>query len=310
MDRIIRLQIYMAKFSVFCVFTLLTVTWACPRQEDLHPCSCKDFQYGSHVECANFNSSASLKKAFKSLENRKVGTFLMHGLYIEETLPSDLFVGLHIKDLTIEKSKLELSPPFFNGLNSSLAVLNVIDFSIKNEEFIFAKLTNLQDLTIHSNRIEKVKNNWLSESAPSLTVISLDSNRIDELEDHAFANFKSIKKISLAFNRIKIVKRSMFPQPADKLMRIDLSYNRIEALPEDFFENMMGLREVVLSNNKLVSLREHIWSNVWEQLNQVLLVGNLLKCDEELSWIKERKKPYLLDGTCVHLKSMRDGGIG
>ncbi|GBN03986.1 hypothetical protein AVEN_137142-1 [Araneus ventricosus] len=294
----------MAKFSIFCVLTLLAVTWACPRQEDLHPCSCKEFHYAYHVECANFNSSTSLKKAFKSLENRQVGSFLMHGLYIEETLPRDLFVGLRIKDLTIEKSKLELSPPFFNGLNLSLAVLNIIDNSIKNEEFSFAKLTKLEELTIHSNRLGKVKDNWLGEAASNLTVVSLDSNRIDELEDHAFANFKSLKKISLAFNRIKIVKRSMFPKPADKLMRIDLCYNNIETLPEDFFEEMRGLEEIVLSGNKLTSLPENIWSNIWEQLRQVLLYGNLLKCDEELTWIKEKKKPYHFDGTCVQPHSM------
>ncbi|CAL1264333.1 unnamed protein product [Larinioides sclopetarius] len=294
----------MAKFSVFCVFTLLAVTWACPKQEDLHPCSCKEFHYAYHVECANFNSSASLKKAFKSLENRQVGSFLMHGLYIEETLPRELFVGLHIKDLTIEKSQLKLSPPFFNGLNFSLAVLNVIDNSIKNEEFSFAKLTKLQELTIHSNRIGKVKDNWLSEAASSLTMISLDSNRIDELEDHAFANYKSVKKISLAFNRIKIVKRSMFPKPADQLTRIDLSYNEIETLPGNFFEHMNGLQEIVLSGNKLTSLPENIWSNIWEQLRQVLVYKNLLKCDEELTWIKEKKKPYLFDGTCAQPQNM------
>ncbi|GFR22201.1 hypothetical protein TNCT_726291 [Trichonephila clavata] len=300
---------------VFCLFSLLAVglglPLGCPHTEDLSPCSCKRLAFGLHVVCANFNSSRHLTKAFRILKDYRVHTVLLHGLYINETLPNDLFDGLNIKEIRVEKSKLRFPQPAFTGLDSSLYALNVAEKSLikSQERFALAKLTKLNELYVQSNHLEKVEDRWLNEKVPNVQTVVLDSNDISSMEEHAFANLASLKKISLADNRIKVIKRSMLPRPAFHLIRIDLSYNEIHSLPEDFFFDMPSLKDVILSGNELRSLPHTTWKPVWEQLKQILLFDNQLECGDQMKWIKEYKRPYTLDGNCVLPKSMSGKNI-
>ncbi|GFT53340.1 hypothetical protein NPIL_690811 [Nephila pilipes] len=292
------------------LFSLLAVGFCqkseCPKPEDISPCTCKTISIGLHVVCAKFNSSTSLTKALGSLKHYKVYQVLLHALYIEDTLPDDIFEDIQIKEIHVEECKLIFSEPAFSGLESSLNLLNVAqNTKIKSEErFALATLPKLTELRILSNGVRRVRDEWLNEKIPNVHTVVLDSNEISLIEDNAFSNLASLKIISLAENRIKIVKRSMFPQPATQLTRIDLSYNQIETLPGNFFIEMSSLKEVVLSGNEIQSLEEGTWSEVWSSLRKILLFDNRLECSENIKWIKNYPKPYELDGKCVSPKTM------
>ncbi|GIY30912.1 hypothetical protein CDAR_529841 [Caerostris darwini] len=300
---------------LLCLLSFIAVGFCkplgCPHTEDLFPCSCKRFAVGLRVVCADFNTSNHLTRAFRILRDYRVHTVLLHALYINETLPNDLFDGLQINEIKVEKSKLRFPQPAFTGLDSSLYVLNVAEKSLikSQERFALAKLSKLHELYVQSNKLEKVEDKWLNEKVPNVETLVLDSNDISELEEHAFANLASLKKISLSDNRIKIVKRSMFPDPAPYLIRIDLSFNEIHSLPENFFTNMETLRDIVLSGNELKTLPMNTWIGVWRKLSTVLLFDNPLDCDEKIEWMKKYPKPYNLDGNCVLPKSMSGRSI-
>ncbi|KAG8181605.1 hypothetical protein JTE90_017725 [Oedothorax gibbosus] len=301
----------MAFLLPICVFVALVISGlgapiTCPSTEDLRPCTCKRVSYGLEVMCANFNTSSNLLRAFRILRDYDVQTILLHGLYIQEVLPNDLFDGMKVSAIRVERSKLKFSQPAFSGLGPWLHVLNIAQQSIiKSEErFSLAKLTKLNELIVQSNHLDRVEDKWLNEKVPNVHKVDLDYNEITLLEDHAFSKLQSLSLISMADNRIKVIKRSMFPKPALKLSRIDLSYNEISNIPEDFFLEMPNLKEVILSGNELKNLHEATWKPVWEQLRKVLLFENHIDCGDYIKWIKKYREPGQLAGTCVLPKSL------
>lgn len=198
---------------------------SCPSAEDLAPCTCKRMAYGLHVVCANFDDSSSLVKGFKILRDYKVQNVLLHGLTLKDLLPNDLFDGLEISELRVEKSKLRFPEPAFSGLDESLHILNVAQNTmIKNSEipFSLARLNKLTELNIKKNPLGTVKNHFLNGKVPSVTSLKLDDDEITDIENNAFANLTHLYSISIAENRIKNVERTMFPRPAPNLKTIDL----------------------------------------------------------------------------------------
>lgn len=223
------LQSKMKSFiSILSVLAFLAVCESapisCPTPEDLAPCTCKRLAYGLHVVCANFDKNSDLIKALKVLRDYEVQKVLLHGLYLTEILPTDLFDGLQISEIRVEKSKLRFSQPAFTGLDESLSILNVAQHSLikSTEEFSLARLNKLTELNIKSNRLGKVRDQWLNGKIPNVHTIVLDENEISEVESTAFQGLPQLKSISMADNRIKTVSRSMFPRPATALQKIDL----------------------------------------------------------------------------------------
>ncbi|KAG8181606.1 hypothetical protein JTE90_017726 [Oedothorax gibbosus] len=301
---------------IFLVFVGLVISGkgapiTCPSTEDLRPCTCQRVSYGLEVMCAKFNTSSHLLRAFRILRDYNVNTILLHGLYINEVLPADLFDGMKVSAIRVEKSKLMFSRPAFSGLDPWLHVLNVAqDSFVRSEErFSLAKLTKLNELIVQKIHLDRVEDKWLNEKVPNVHKVDLDFNDIGLLEDHAFANLQSLTFISVAENRIKVIKRSMFPNPALKLTRIDLSYNEISYLPEDFFVGMPSLKEIIFPGNDLKSLHEATWTPVWEQLSQIILSENSIDCDNSIKWIKKYREPRQLAGTCVLPKSLTGHNI-
>lgn len=180
--------------------------------------------FGLHVMCANFENNADLIRAFKVLRDYQVQKVLLHGLTLKEVLPSDLFDGMEISEIRVEKSKLKFSQPAFTGLDDSLHILNVAQHSMikSNENFSLAKLNKLRNLNIKANPLATVTDKWLNGKIPNVETIVLDEDEIKVIEDNAFAYLPHLKSISIADNRIKVIKRSMFPRPAIALTKIDL----------------------------------------------------------------------------------------
>ncbi|KFM69538.1 Leucine-rich repeat-containing protein 15, partial [Stegodyphus mimosarum] len=305
----------MSSVQVIYVFTLLFVfascePKACPDLEDVAPCTCKRLAYGLQAICANFNSSSQLVKAFRIIRSYRISTVLLYGLHIPDILPNEVFDGMHIEELRIQKSKLKFLQPAFTGLENTLRILSLKNSTItSNNGFALARLTKLENLNIRSFHLIKVRDTWLSENVPNIQSLTLDENNIKELENHAFSRLAYLKAISLANNQIEIVKRSMFPHPAMHLIKIDLSTNLIEQLPPDIFVDMPSLTEIILSRNKLQTLLETTWKPVWETLRIVFLIDNQIVCDNKLNWLKTLRRVYNLKGNCAAPKEMAGKSI-
>lgn len=290
-----------------CILSVLSAAVAapsllCPTSEELKPCTCKRMAYGLHIVCANFNEISDLVHAFKVLRDYRVQNVLLHGLMLKDTLPVDLFDGLEISELRVEKSKLRFPEPAFSGLDDSLHVLNVAQHStIKSSEtpFDLARLNKLTELNIKKNPLGTIKDQFLNGKIPNVVTVRLDDDEISKIESNAFANLPHLQSISIAENRITAVERSMFPRPAKALKIIDLSGNEIKSLPYDFFFDMPNLEQVVLSGNDLSTLPENTWKTVWETLDSVLLYDNGLICDDDLNWIRKLRWPRQVVGKCV-----------
>ena len=215
-------------FAIVSFLALLSIgigfPLSCPSGEDLYPCTCKRMAYGLHVVCANFHDSHSLVKAFKVLRDYRVQNVLLHNLVIKDTLPKDLFDGLEISELRVEKSNLTFQQPAFKGLDKTLHVLNVAQHSVikSREYFEIARLTELTELNIKKNPLNVISDHLLQDKIPNVVSVRLDDDEITKIESNAFANLPKLQSISIAENRIQRVERSMFPKPATYLKVIDL----------------------------------------------------------------------------------------
>lgn len=218
----------MITFTAFLAFlaTGASLPLSCPSSEALYPCKCNRLAYGLHVVCDNFQDSTLLTRALKVLRDYQVQNVLLHGLNLTDVLPSNIFEGLAISEIRVEKSFLRFSEPAFRGLDDSLHVLNVAQNSKIKEKstqrFSIAKLNKLTRLNIKANPLLKVSDNWLNGKIPNVENIVLEDNDIQVIDSRAFAELSNLKTISLSENRLKEVKRSMFPRPANELLKIDL----------------------------------------------------------------------------------------
>lgn len=218
-------------FIITCFFCIITIgnsfAITCPPKID--PCKCTIMAYGLHILCANFNETKILVNVLSNLHNYKVENVVLHNLMLREVLPKDLFQGLEISEIAVERSNLTFQQPAFKGLDETLLRLNIAQHAIirsyekfTNEKYTIARLTNLTELTMKKTALNVVKDNWLNGKIPSVQKITLEGDKITRIESKAFSDLVSLQLINIANNRIKDLKRSMFPKPAVNLTVIDL----------------------------------------------------------------------------------------
>lgn len=213
-------------FIITCFFCIITIgnsfAITCPPKID--PCECTPMAYGLHILCKNFNETKILVNVLSNLHNYKVENVVLHNLMLREVLPKDLFQGLEISEIAVERSNLTFQQPAFKGLDETLLRLNIAQHAIirSYEKFTIARLTNLTELTMKKTPLNVVKDNWLNGKIPSVQKITLEEDEITRIESKAFSDLVSLQSIIIANNRIKDLKRSMFPKPAVNLTVIDL----------------------------------------------------------------------------------------
>ncbi|XP_015914555.1 peroxidasin-like [Parasteatoda tepidariorum] len=303
------------KYSTIILFLFCLSTNACPRKEDLYPCTC-DWQTSGNsasVTCVKLENDQDLLRSAKSL----IGKSYVNSIVIQDSafnyIASDTFKGLKFAELEIRDSTLMAltdSDVAFKGLEEHLETLKM-DKCVLLSQWdwsIFRNLKKLNTLEIKHGALESIED--LGKiNLSNLKRLSFPGNRIDFIHDDAFSDNKKLVHVFLNDNNISTLKRTMFPNPASELQEINLNYNEIGQLPDDIFSNMPKLKNLSVGGNKILVLNEKVFSLVWRQLDNFEAFENELRCDCRMTWILQLKQPNTLRATCANPQVLKGKSV-
>ena len=133
-------------------------------------------------------------------------------------------------------------------------------------------------------------------SARYLEIIDLSYNNINTISPQCFSALTLLKALNLTFNFLTTVHDNMWVG-LQSLGALDLSNNHLIVIPPHGLSNMPALQYLWLSSNSLRTLRADVFnlddypdSHGCPPYLELTLIGNALKCDEELCWIKEAEE--------------------
>ncbi|GFY47494.1 relaxin receptor 1 [Trichonephila inaurata madagascariensis] len=187
------------------------------------------------------------------------------------TWQPDIFKGLNVKDLDLEKIEVDDASfrpgrVHFQGLEESLETLE-IKKSFKNGH---RPLINL--------RLDHLSH---------LKVAIFEHNHIPEVGNDCSGGKSSTRN------------RQIYDAtPASKLRTLDLAYNKLRNLPSDLFSDMPSLADVNLDFNLIHVLKEDTFSSLMGQVQSLSLAGNPLECDEKMRWICKTRTQTVI-GKCI-----------
>lgn len=163
-------------------------------------------------------------------------------------------------------------PNYNIGISSiqDLKFISVQENKIENiEEHCFRDLPKLKKLYLHNNQISEIKN-WFTNCS-SLNSIRLDRNLIQKLPANAFKELTPKLTVNITLNHNKI--EEIEDGALDHLRKIDvlnLAYNTIKEIPESFLQNLTGGRALYLNNNLL----KHIPKHLFDKFDYINVDGN------------------------------------
>lgn len=135
---------------------------------------------------------------------------------------------------------------------------------------------------------------------PTLTGIVLTRNVILRLDHTLFQDLANIETLALVQNSVRSLEDITFLH-LTTLQRVELNYNEITQIHDRQFHQLRQLQVVEIEHNSLTSLP----STAFEECNnisQILLTGNPLGCDCDLSWVNAVNDLYGIDfgtATCT-----------
>uniref|UniRef100_A0A3B3R292 Relaxin family peptide receptor 1 n=1 Tax=Paramormyrops kingsleyae TaxID=1676925 RepID=A0A3B3R292_9TELE len=106
--------------------------------------------------------------------------------------------------------------------------------------------------------------------SPTVTMMSLQRNRLKKLNADIFYNYNSLQKLYLQHNKIRAVSPSAF-RGLYNLTRLYLSYNKISTLKPGVFQDLHKLEWLILENNKI----SQISSLTFSGLHSLVLLSRL-----------------------------------
>ncbi|KPM04120.1 chaoptin-like protein 2 [Sarcoptes scabiei] len=194
-----------------------------------------------------------------------------------------------IKKLNISWNNLsnekgtKLNANFINQLGPSLEILDLssTQFDLSDTQNFFSSLTNLRELYLNGNEIDKIENGSFpienGLNYPSILTITLDTNHLETIpSNQIIAKFApSLHSFSLAQNQIKKISSNAF-FGLKKLQRLDLSTNRISIIESFAFNGLDRLQHLDLSGNVLRTLSDHVFDNL-PNLSRLSLAKNWLQ---------------------------------
>lgn len=273
------------------------------------PPSLTDFRLGNNkitsVNVEDFQNVTSLSlltlndnkisfvehRAFESLEQLSELWLSRNELvYIPRGLPK------HLKKLFIDNNQVvELEPMLFKE-DSELKVLTLEGNKVRKvHQESLKNVQKLEKLNLQGNQISLIDEGTFTE-LPNLQVLTLTENPIQVFEPEAFGRLINLTDLSLSFidgrdtSEQKILSEN-FLKHMPNLTNVDLmSSIRLAQAFLDIFEASNGetlesIRKLNLQYNELTTLSEGV-KNMFPNIKQLLLDGNLLRCDRRLLWLR------------------------
>ncbi len=118
----------------------------------------------------------------------------------------------------------------------------------------------LEILSIQFANFSRINESVLSE-LPSLRLLDLSSNLIQEIDDKAFAGNPKLTMINLSGNLIEQIPEKLF-EGFGELQEIYLCQNRLQQLDDSIFSRNLNLKTVILKNNLIDSPSTNVFKNL------------------------------------------------
>ena len=174
---------------------------------------------------------------------------------------TNLFDGHEFKNLQLliikssQITKLEMK--MFKGFRT----LPKLSISFNPELLIidseaFSNLTNLVDLKLNDNLIEKIDHGTFS-ALTHLQTLNLSKNKIESLEENIFSNLNNLTNLDLSYNQLSKLKPKSF-LGLSNLEALDLSKNKLTDFDIFILDYISKICFINLQSNQIRNQREII----------------------------------------------------
>lgn len=208
------------------------------------------------------------------------------------------------------------------GAEERTAVLQIIDLSsnrIRDINNAFVGLKLLETLRLRENEIEYVPDDAFSTNE-NLKELYLNDNKISWLGNNCFRGLTSLKTLHLSGNRLASFNGSL--SYASALQHLSVQQNRLRRFQNTDFVGNPGLKFVYayenrisdvrgafrdihdltvlrLQNNRLKSIHRASFYVPTLKLKKLLIEGNPIRCDCQLSWLHEADIQITENGNAI-----------
>ncbi|RZC37879.1 phospholipase A2 inhibitor-like [Asbolus verrucosus] len=235
---------------------------------------------------------------FKNLHN--VTTLILSSDEIEEIEPGTFAHLSQLKVLHISYNKLsEIREGIFNHLK--LTTLNLDGNGITNiAPGAFDDMVDLIGISITQNPLSYWNPHWLTNT-PSLIVVNMKYNRIEELGPDSFKNFQGERTLTVNFdhNKIRTINGDAF-RGITRITRLSFNHNQLEILNGSFLQGVR-IQQLHISHNRIRCVDDDDFSRVFVA-NVTYVEGNPWDCD---CLRKSQVIPVLSQGSIANIDDMR-----
>jgi hypothetical protein len=185
------------------------------------------------------------------------------------TIEEDAFsVAQNLTDLDLSNNKLiKIGSGMLTGLDQ-LKILNLKSNQIKEIEMFPNQLKNLQNLTLSSNNLTDLDEETFSELS-ALEKLDLSYNQLESIR--AVSGLKSLIDLSLEGNKIRNIESGKF-QNLTSLKKLNLRNNQINETGNEDFKGLESLNILILSGNPIKEISERSFLDL-KNLTELYLDG-------------------------------------
>lgn len=164
----------------------------------------------------------------------------------------------NISKIIIENQNIPVLSKSLFEIDKEITTLHIFQSNIKKiEEDVFMEQEITEHVTITKNQISIIKTKTFKNL--KLTVLVLDRNEIEVLENESFFNLTNLLDLRLQYNKLTILNQFAFYQ-LPNLKVLDLSYNRIDVLDP---ENLIFIKQdnftFIMSHNRIFKLNSDLF---------------------------------------------------
>ena len=218
--------------------------------------------------------------------------------------------GLYWTNLTLNTPNLKDFS--FRNLDQSMCSLNMTE--------LFTAAQSIENVTIQGGLfVDDIRDKRPSVFSDKLIFLDLSKNSFQYLPSAVFKNLFSLKSLYISKSHIKTIQPNAFigldsleildlkenkilSLPGDILMHIkcliklNLDSNTLSYLEKDLFISTPSLTTLILRHNQFVGFNSSTFEPIRSSLKSLDIMGNVLVCNCELSWLMKYFGESLLHG--------------